>query len=59
MSITPPKVLLKECPTTGKQLEPYELVTIDAELNYVSRIIDKMNERKGVLLDVIEQKDGA
>ena len=58
MSITPPKVIMKECPKTKKQLEPYELVSIDTDLDYVSNIIDKMNERKGVLLEVIEQKGG-
>jgi predicted membrane GTPase involved in stress response len=35
-------------------LEPYELVTIDTDLNYVAGIIDKLNDRKGVLLDIQE-----
>jgi len=52
MSVTPPTVLMREDPKTGKLLEPYEEVSIDTDLMYVSGIIDKMNERKGVLLDV-------
>jgi len=32
MSITPPKVIMQEDPKTGKQLEPYELVSIDTDL---------------------------
>jgi predicted membrane GTPase involved in stress response len=39
-------------------LEPYEEVKIDTDLDFVSDIIDRMNERKGVLMDVVEQKDG-
>lgn len=58
MSITPPTVLFREDPVTGKQLEPYEQVDIDTDLHFISGIIDKMNERKGVLLELIEQKDG-
>lgn len=58
MSITPPTVLFREDPVTGKQLEPYELVSIDTDLHFISGIIDKMNERKGVLMDLVEQKDG-
>jgi GTP-binding protein len=58
MSVTPPQVILKEDPDTGEMLEPYEEVKIDTDLDYLSGIIDRMNERKGVLLDVQEQKDG-
>ena len=57
MSITPPQVIMKEDPETGEMLEPYEEVKIDTDLDHLSGIIDKMNERKGVLLDVVEQKD--
>lgn len=57
MSVTPPQVVTKDG-ENGERLEPYELVSIDTDLQYVSGIIDKMNDRKGVLLDVVEQKDG-
>ena len=39
-------------------LEPYEEVKIDTDLGYVAGIIDKLNDRKGVLMDIVEQKDG-
>jgi GTP-binding protein len=53
MSVTPPQVITRT-DESGKILEPYELVTIDTDLDYVSGIIDKMNDRKGVLMDVTE-----
>ena len=52
LSVTPPKVLLKD------NLEPYEEVVIDTDLCYVSSIIDKLTDRKGVLMSIEEQKDG-
>ena len=39
-------------------LEPFEEVTIEADLDYSALIIDKMNNRKGVLLSSDEQADG-
>ena len=39
-------------------MEPYEEVNIDTDLDYVSMIIEKLNDRKGVLMDIKEQKDG-
>jgi len=35
-------------------LEPYEEVQIETDLKYVANIIDKLNDRKGVLLDIEE-----
>lgn len=49
---------MKKCEKTGRMLEPYELVTIDTDLDYVSGIIDKLNDRKGMLMEIEEQKDG-
>ena len=54
MSVTPPQVIMKEDPTTGQMLEPFEEVKIDTDLEYVSGIIDKLNDRKGVLMDIQE-----
>lgn len=46
---------MKEDPDRpGIMLEPYEEVKIDTDLEYVSGIIDKLNDRKGVLLDIEE-----
>lgn len=59
MAVTPPQVLMQEDPDRpGVMLEPYEEVTIDTDLDFVASIIDKLNDRKGVLLDIEEQKDG-
>lgn len=54
LAVTAPQVILKECPDTGKMLEPYEEVIIDTDLDHVASIIDKLNDRKGVLLDIEE-----
>lgn len=46
---------MKEDPKNpGKMLEPYEEVVIDCDLEYVSGIIDKLGDRKGILLDIQE-----
>lgn len=58
MSITPPAVVCREDPKTGNKLEPYEEVKIDVDLEYVSSIVENLNTRKGVMLDVQEQNDG-
>jgi len=59
MAVCPPRVLLQEDPERpGVMLEPYELVTIDTDLEYVAGIIDKLNDRKAVLMGIEEQKDG-
>lgn len=52
MGITPPQVITKTHPDNPKKvLEPYEEVFIECDLDYVSLLIDKMNNRKGSLLD--------
>ena len=59
LAIKPPTFIFKDDPTDPKKkLEPYEEVVIDADLDYVSGIIDKLNDRKGILLNCEEQKDG-
>lgn len=50
--------MTKEDEKTGETLEPYEEVKIDCDLEYVSNIVDVLNNRKGVMLDVQEQADG-
>jgi GTP-binding protein len=51
LAVTPPQVIMRQDPNNPKkQLEPYEEIRIDTDLNYVALIIDKMNSRKGVLL---------
>ena len=58
MAITPPSVVTKQNEATGETLEPFEEVKIDCDLQYVSSIVDNLNNRKGVMLDVTEQADG-
>ena len=44
---------MKENPKRkGEMLEPSEEVIIDTDLDYVSGIIDKLNDRKGILMDI-------
>ena len=53
MAVTPPQVIMKEDKKRkGLMLEPFEEVVIDTDLDYVSGIIDKLNDRKGILLDI-------
>ena len=52
MAITPPQVVTKQDESTGETLEPFEEVKIDCDLEYVSNIVDTLNNRKGVMMDV-------
>ena len=56
MAITPPQVVMQADPKNPKKmLEPFEEVEIEADLEFCSMIIEKMNNRKGVLMS---QDDG-
>lgn len=55
MAVCPPRVIMQADPERPDvMLEPYELVTIDTDLDYVAGIIDKLNDRKAVLLGIEE-----
>lgn len=58
MAVTPPAVVTKTDEKTGKELEPFEEVQIDCDLQYVSNIVENLNNRKGVMLNAEEQADG-
>lgn len=59
MAVTPPQVVMQPHPTDPKkQLEPYEEVQIDTDMEYVALLIDKINGRKGILLSADDQPDG-
>ena len=58
MAVTPPEVVCKICEKTGARLEPYEDVKIDVDLEYVSDLVENLNNRKGVMLNAEEQADG-
>lgn len=59
LAVTPPQVVMRPDPKDPtKMLEPYEEVTIEAEMDHIPLIIDKMNGRKGVLMTAEDQPDG-
>ena len=58
MAVTPPEVINKVCEKTGEMLEPYEEVKLDVDLDYVSDLVENLNNRKGILLNAEEQPDG-
>ena len=51
MTCSNPKVILKEI--DGQKCEPIEHVTLDVPSEYVGAVIDKLNQRKGDLIDMI------
>jgi GTP-binding protein len=55
LAICPPRVLTKEDPKVpGRKLEPFEEVVIDTDEQYMQNIIDRLQDRKGVLMEVQE-----
>jgi GTP-binding protein len=36
---SPPRILTKTCPVAGKELEPYEEVTVDVDAEYSGTVI--------------------
>jgi GTP-binding protein len=59
LAVTPPQVIMQVDPLNPKKVrEPYELLEIDTDMEYLPLIIDKLNGRKGVLLSADDQPDG-
>jgi predicted membrane GTPase involved in stress response len=59
MIITPPQILTKKCPNTGKQLEPYEEVIVDVDAEYSGTVVNSLTgARKGVLVEMMDDKQG-
>ena len=59
--ISPPTILTRTCPTTGKVLEPYEEVTVDVDSEFSGAVISALTgDRKGVMVEMTESsaKDG-
>ena len=50
MTVSRPRVLVRR--EEGKRLEPIEEVTIDVDEEYASTVVDAMNRRKAVMLDM-------
>ena len=58
MAVTPPEVICQIDEATGEKLEPFEEVKLEVDLDYVSELVENLNNRKGVLLGAEEQPDG-
>jgi GTP-binding protein len=51
LAVTPPQVIMIPDPKNAKKmLEPFEEVEIEVAMDFTSLIIEKMNNRKGVLM---------
>jgi len=57
--ISPPSILTKTCPETGKLMEPYEEVTVDVDSEYSGAVIQALTgDRKGVMVEMSESSEG-
>ena len=52
LSVSRPKVLLREDPNTGETLEPIEEVVIDLEEEHAGVVVQKMAERRAEMLEM-------
>ncbi len=52
LSVSRPKVLLKDDPSTGETLEPIEEVVIDLDEEHAGVVVQKMAERKAEMLEM-------
>ena len=53
--IAPPRILTKECPDTGKTLEPFEEATIDVDTEFAGTVVSMLTgDRKAILLEMNE-----
>ena len=52
LSVSRPKVLMREDPKTGEMLEPIEEVVIDVDEIHSGIVVQKMSERKAELLEM-------
>lgn len=58
LSVSPPAVLFRKDPETGKTQEPYEEVVVDVDADYAGIVIDKMATRKGEMLEYTDTGSG-
>ncbi|ATZ18944.1 GTP-binding protein [Williamsoniiplasma somnilux] len=52
LGISKPEVIFHKDPVTGNTLEPMEKVIINVPTEYAGTIINKLNQRKGLMLDM-------
>lgn len=50
LGISRPRVLFRE--ENGQKMEPYETVVIDVDEEFSGTVVDKMNQRKGEMMDM-------
>jgi len=59
ITVSPPKIIMTKCESTGKDLEPFEEVIIDVESEYSGTIVEALTAgRKGLLLEMSDSADG-
>jgi GTP-binding protein len=59
LSVSPPRVLTRKDPATGKTLEPIEEVTIDVDQELSGPVVEKLNARKGTMVHFGEHRGKA
>jgi GTP-binding protein len=52
LSVSRPRVLFREDPTTGAKLEPIEEVVVDVDEEFTGIVVDKISQRKGEMKDM-------
>lgn len=53
--ISPPRIVTKTCPDTGKTMEPFEEVIVDVDQEFSGTVVNALTgARKGVLLEMTE-----
>jgi GTP-binding protein len=52
LSISRPRVLFKDDPSTGRRLEPIEEVVIDVDEDFAGIVVDKMSRRKAEMQEM-------
>jgi len=58
LSISPPRTLDRRCPDTGRRQEPYEKLHIDVQEEHCGLVMEKLNARRGQLMDMSTGDDG-
>lgn len=52
LSVSRPRVLLREDPDTGEKMEPIEEVLVDVDEEFTGVVVDKVSQRKGEMTDM-------
>jgi len=54
LTISPPRIITTKCPDTGKEMEPYEEVTVDVDSEYSGTVVNQLTGpgRRAVLISM-------